>query len=1103
MNIRRYTDGTPCPAPPNPSFPNIDRYYQHAYQPSAYATSTTSYLQDDTTTALEYTTELQNSFRNAKPRRRPRDAARKSTFNPSMDIFEDVALEEQQQQNAPEVSRRSRTSLLPKEGNARRSTILAQPAQKIPVAAPPVKKEPPPQTVRPTARRRVSSILADRAGEEAENTVLMQKDAVRERRKSEIKKNPRRRTIYVPSDGTTMITIHPGAPTHKHKEGRVKSPNFGLELVTLSEEEPENLVPALKQDKKTSRQSLAVPPKRGPLQHTSRPLQTVSFSEDLAGKGGGKENMPPGCFSIDEKKATKKERQFNFSKAGSGDGALKPARVHFASSKAPEPVPVSRVKVEGSRKRVNSEIGHSGSPAKSHKIRADGVSAPTAARKATSRRISKALPLASSSPFQPKNSPPSALRRARPERPPSKLSVPKVAHERRVRPEKYPVLSEDLCRPELYEDHWLNYQEVAITQLLNSFFDSVNKGVNLDLDPDDLRKALIKIYHEPAVPLLHKRIQASLLYGALSVPKDLLAQTLRIKDDVGLRRKFLNLWVETYDLTALRCAAETVVGRKIPVSSRLSGGSMSSDCGERQLRAERRAIDGFLDTFLIRNEDAVRVKTGVGTIARIARGGEHHGDDFGTQGWSWRRTVLRSLMLIMLLDKAKTTDILPGCLFQLSSPHKTSATVLQSLSTMLLPSVGDVTRPLGHLNYRVKHAQYPLQEYTYHVGNLATDLRDGVLLTRLVELLLYPPSSLAAQRDETVTITMPTGELLTSNFDLNPKETWVLSQHLKFPSLARAQKLYNAQIALSALDGIRGIPHRAISDVRPEDIVDGHREKTLSLLWALVGKWGLGALVNWSDVEKEIATFRRAWYEQHPDPESDLYSSDEDTTSLEGLAHYKYLLKSWAFSIARLHGLRVSNLTTSFADGRVFEAIMDAYLPTNINTSTSMSKSTNRNGSLAPKLKAAGCSTAFVSLFTPSSKFATPIPSKDFTLQTLAFLASRLPPLARAHRAAVTIQRCFRLFLVRRTSRRRVTLMRLALECAKVVRTRERVVNAATVLQRGWRKVLDQRQERLRNDITAFQARARGWAVRRALRGALAGKTGWGKIKERRARGGW
>ena len=58
------------------------------------------------------------------------------------------------------------------------------------------------------------------------------------------------------------------------------------------------------------------------------------------------------------------------------------------------------------------------------------------------------------------------------------------------RQEKYPVLTEDLTRPEMYEDNWLTYQEVAITQLLNSVFDAANKDPNAEQSPEDLRKKI-------------------------------------------------------------------------------------------------------------------------------------------------------------------------------------------------------------------------------------------------------------------------------------------------------------------------------------------------------------------------------------------------------------------------------------------------------------------------------------------------------------------------------------------------------------------------------------------------------------------------------------
>lgn len=656
--------------------------------------------------------------------------------------------------------------------------------------------------------------------------------------------------------------------------------------------------------------------------------------------------------------------------------------------------------------------------------------------------------------------------------------------------EKYPVLREDLVQPELYEDNWLTYQEVAITQLLNSVFDSANKDPNAEQTLEDLRKKMLAIYHDSAMPPLHKRLQASLQCGALSIPKDLLAQTLRLKDDVGLRKKFLNLWTKSYDLNALRAAAETIVGRQITTPCRLSTGSTCSDDGSRQYRAERRAIESFLSAFFIKNEDAVRVKSGGGSIASLTRGD----DDFGSQGWSWRRTALRSLMLILLLDQAKTNNALSGCLFQTTSPYKTSVEILHQLSKMLLPSHGDITRPLHHLNYKVEHAQYPLQEYTYQIENIAIDLRDGIMLNHLVELLLYP-----AQQEETVTLNLPTGELLTS--DVSQKDAWILSQHLKYPAIGRPQKVYNVQIALAALSSVPGMPSAAVSGIRAEDIVDGHREKTLSMLWSLVGKCGLGSLVDWPQLVKETERFRNQWYRARDNFEGQVLDSDNEepeTTELDGMAYHKRLLLSWSRSVARLHGLRVVNLTTSFADPKVLEVIVDTYLPSNL---TSSIPDGGRLG-LGAKLKAVGCSASFTALFTCQDKTARSIPSRDFTLLTLSFLASRLLPLARTHRAATTIQTAFRRFLLRRQTSARIKAMQIAHESAAVAQARQKMVDAATVIQRRWRDIHEERRRQLESDVLAFQALARGWAIRRWARRVTAGRVG-GKEKVRRVRGGW
>ena len=1107
--MRRFVESTPCPAPHLST--GATRDYtgnQTARDSRRMSMNAPAYSTDgDTTANIEYTTEIPPRRLRNERARRPARSMRASAFNPGQDIFEDVAQEEQAEA-ALEMKRRSKASIV-SAGVEKNSTILARKAQRIHMPAPEVKdRQAKGLQAQKPQRRRVSQLLNDRYSTEGDATVQLYEESLekRELRKQGPKKDPRRRTIYVPSEDTSMFTIHPGQPTHKPRNPREQSPDIGLDLVTLSEEDTESLVSAMKKEKKAPRKSLAAPPRRA-LSHIAR--QETSYFGDVMGAGGGKENIPPRMEVFEDKKGT--HISFDFSRDDEPrKPALKASKVHFSGTNS---VTSSQAKsrVEGTQKRLRHQLSHDGTPVKSIKAKADSVASST--RTASTRtsvttkssvRTVKTRPsakpsasLPSSSPFHTDRSPPTALRRRKIERGPMKIEMMHEVGRPAAPPrETYPVLTEDLARPELYEDNWLTQQEIAITQLINSMFDVASKDPNAEQSTEELRGKLLAMYHEPSISPLHKRLQASLQYGALSIPKDLLAQSLRLKDDVGMRKKFLNLWVKTYDLTSLRAAAEVIIGRQITVPSRLSSGSTSSDDGSRVMRTERRAIENFLDTFLIRNEDAIRVKGGAGSVASIVRGDRgDQGDEFGSPGWSWRRTALRSLMLIYLLDKAKSADALSGCLFLSSSPYKTSTDVLHALSNILLPSHGDITRPLGHLNYKVDHVQYALQEYTYHIDNIAIDFRDGVILTRLVELLLYSPSMLALQQEDTVTITMPTGEILSSTVDSNAKESWVLSQHLKFPSIGRAQKLYNVQIALAALDGVRGLPLQVVGGITPMDIVNGHREKTLSLLWSLVGKHGLGTLVNWAQLSKETERFRTSWYSRRDNYEQrDLDSEDDEPTSqLTGLEHHKRLLLSWARSVARTHGLRVTNLTTSFANPVVLEAIVDTYLPPTL-------AGIHRGYiTLAEKLKATGCSTSFTALFASTR---TSIPSKDFTLLTLAFLASRLLPLNITHRAATTIQRAYRGHLARRNARQRVVNAQIAHEKAVSAKARERLVGAAVVVQRRWRAVLQGRNEVLEGQVAAFQALARGWVVRRWARRVTGGKVG-GKEKVRRVRGGW
>ena len=376
-------------------------------------------------------------------------------------------------------------------------------------------------------------------------------------------------------------------------------------------------------------------------------------------------------------------------------------------------------------------------------------------------------------------------------------------------------------------------------------------------------------------------------------------------------------------------------------------------------------------------------------------------------------------------------------------------TLLQALSSMLMPAVGDVTRILGHLDYRVVHVQYPLEEYEYQIDNLAVDLRDGVRLTRVMELLLYPSASSllarAKQGDVTTTVAMPTGEVLSL---LDGEQDWPLSQHLKIPCMGRATKLFNVQVALSALSGVKGVGLLA-QNVMAEDIVDGFREKTVALLWGLVEKWGLGVLIDWVDVRAEIQRLRKkSWQGTGDDEEDEVGSTDDDTTGYD-VQQYRHLLQNWASAVATFEGLRVDNFTTSFADGRIFEVIVDHYERFMIGKKR---QSVTESQPLASRLTALGCSVGFATLFAPTrtGRRTSHIFDREFVMAALAFLCSRLLAASKQWRAASTIQRGWRRHTALRDMRRRLVVRRLAHECTTVVKTRERLLWAKRIIWSAW-----------------------------------------------------
>ncbi|KAL9107653.1 MAG: hypothetical protein Q9227_007460 [Pyrenula ochraceoflavens] len=979
------------------------------------------------TVDLDFTTEFRHSLRAAAQRRRSTNIRARPAGGLSFNIHEDE-----------EVKANPHARVKAARNLTGRPSIMAQPAQRFK----------PGMGLASCVENDRKNIAAPQKPQSS-HEIQARPAAWTTARVDKLNRPARRGTIYVPSEDTTMPSVFMG----------VFSPikNFSIQQTSpFSQKEADMTgIAAQMAQKRAPRKSLAAaPPKRAPLHNPLRPIQETVGSCDIPGRKTGKENIPPGLVNVVDK-ATKVDEEDDPSLFNVG----RTRSTHIRQSTMFSQRPVNRTSIlpdalDRGKPKTN-QIAVNDDPqsiatvcAPPRKSVAPGKWTTSLARAGVSLKEPRPqkITLSSGIPLEPK-APKIPLAnggyelfsetRAQkpPEKPPTKITIPAVpAVTSAQNLQIYPRIAEDIQNPSMYEDNWLSHQEIAITQLVNNLFSQSTTSGSHQAHP--LQPALLELYQSESFSLLHKRLQASILYGALSIPQDQLKRATRLRDDLGVRKAFLDLWLKTYHPSYLKAAAEVVIGRQCPKSQSLSprssrlGSSPRSTCSP---KGTRQTLAAFLETFLVRNEDVQHPET-------------------QAAAWSYRRVLHRSLLLIRLLDVAKRSDgVLPLPLFLGLSAHKSSTTVLHSLAAILIPSIGDIVRPLMHLDYTVSHMQYPLEEYNYPIENLATDLRDGVRLTRLVELLLYPSSSRVLERvndtEATTALAMPTGEVLSL---VEGEHDWPLSQHLRFPCLGRAPKLFNVQIALSALSEVRG-NGTILDGIKAEDIVDGYREKTVKLLWSLVGKWGMEGLIDLEDLKQELGRLHRHCM-KYPAVEDEEW--DDPFDDMKGLLRHRHVLREWASAVCLPQGIPVDNLSTSFCDGRIFTAIVDAYAPF---LAMGTRSRLQQNISLDSKLQSLGCNAQFCSLFALNDS---KVFDRDTTLAALAFLASRLLAPSRRARAASTIQKAWRGTTARRMTRKMIVCRRLATECARVVTMKEKVCWAKEVLWSAWKASKLRRRDR-------------------------------------------
>ncbi|KAL4791421.1 hypothetical protein BDV19DRAFT_370604 [Aspergillus venezuelensis] len=948
--------GTPCPRRSRGSRASNESGSGSDPFDSLWDDSTEDY---DDTRNIDFTTEIRHPILTAtKPKRRTKTA--------SFTIHSD--------HEQPVATAKPKRDIKPALATTRKSSLLQQPAQRfrprVSFAPSPLKHsrqrdeiEPVKRNTKPDVQRN-NDLLKQISGE---GDGALVKDI--------LKKEVRRDTVYVPTEDTTVASVFMGifSPLKSNPE---KYTSENTEIGSLEARVARN---------RQARKTAAPSPGRVPLQLSSKIAQDTCNKVDVPGKNGGKENIPPGTevIEVKGKNSLTPTKPFNYDLIVSkldgsiptGDALKRP----FAARTANKPV-----------RRVESQ------PALTTIMR------DTAGRRQLNTRTANpALKRSNASNFLI-----------------ASKSTINTGNGKSLRDlnREYPVVSNKITNPAMYDDDWLSHQEVILTQLINSLFGQTNNGAAED--PAMLRHDLLLLYQGPYFTTLHKRLQASLLYGALSIPKDVLLKNSRLQQDLGMKRRFIDIWLNTYEPNILKAALEAVTGRMIPDKPSSSNLQASANESALQKKPIGKRLAKFLDAFLIQNQD-------------IEQNGESGTNDRDVLLDAYRRTVLRSIMMVILMDEAKKSckAYSSRCLFLASSPYKSSSAVLQALARFLLPSCGDVGKAVSQIDVRLTYEQLPLEEYDYEITNLAVDLRDGVRLTRLVELLLYP----SINRAQTVSTANSNGQ-------------WPLSRKLKFPCLGRAVKMFNVKTALDALTSTQE-GRQLVSSVRSADIVNGHREKTIALLWGLFSNWGLYGLIDMNELRAETSQLGKRLA---TDTAVDLASHELDKSD-EPAA----LLQKWATTVGQLRGLQPEDLNMNLANSQVYECMLDEYEgyilePTQDSTFSG-------NTTLESRLRALGCSAQFINLISPSSKSR--ILDNSSTTGALAYLCSRLLPATKRTRAAIILQKAWRRVLDRRLEKKRAMARDVARECAAVVQTRDRILWAKSTIVRWWRTCRAQRMK--------------------------------------------
>ncbi|TKS75147.1 Abnormal spindle-like microcephaly-associated protein -like protein [Collichthys lucidus] len=597
-----------------------------------------------------------------------------------------------------------------------------------------------------------------------------------------------------------------------------------------------------------------------------------------------------------------------------------------------------------------------------------------------------------------------------------------------------------------------------------------------------LRRAACQLFTSEAMVKAIQRLELEVEAKRLLVRKD-----RHLWKDIGERRKVLN-WLLSYNPLWLRIGLETIYGELISLES----------------NSDALGLAMFVLQRLLWNPDIA---------AQFRHAKVPHLYKDGHEEALSRFTLKKLLLLVCFLDKAKESRLIEHnpCLFCLDAEFKTSKDLLLAFSRDFLSGEGILPRHLGYLGLPVSHAQTPLDEFNFAVKNLAVDLKCGIRLVRVMELLI---------------------------------QDWSLSAKLRLPAISRLQKVHNVDVALQVLKskGVDLQDERG-STIDSRDVVDGHREKTLSLLWKIIFTFHVEVILDEEQLKEEIGFLRRTLSTKRRlvslRADRGLQPSPAKTRrSYEHSSRKITLLMDWARAVCDFYSLKVENFTVTFSDGRVLCYLIHHYHPSllpeeAVSHSTTQTVECSQRGRLELDCSASDSDGSFDCLPTgpdsPSVEFkelleneknnfrlvngavsflggvpaminpadmSNTIPNEKVVISYLSFLCARLLDLRNETRAARVIQGAWRKYRLKKDlqlyKERNVAAAKIQSAARRFLQKRRAVRQnrAAVIIQSVWRGYAARNRLRLKKEAqlralqheaaTAIQAQWRMFSAMRA-----------------------